>query len=204
MSALVRVLQKLDAAIAAVELVIALVALAAILVLTAAPIALRVGGGNAAALWWATPVSLYLMLTSTFFAASLALRERRHIQIDIVTRLLPRRGRAGLGVASWLVAALVLGVLCAASIHYVRVNWDQISKVRGISLGPIQIAMPIALGVMTFRCLLAWLTDLRGAVTGDVAYMAKYEHHEGIDLDHIPHPSAPPADPHDARGGDAP
>jgi TRAP-type C4-dicarboxylate transport system permease small subunit len=179
--ALIRLLKALDRAIAALELAIALFALAAILVLTAVPIGLRAAGGNSGAFWWTTPVSLYFLTTATFFAASLALRSRRHIQIDLVTRALPLRAKAAVGILGWLVAAAVLAALCRAAIYYVQANWNQLSKVEGLTKGPVEIAMPIALGVMVFRCLLASLEDLRGAWTGDVAYLAAFEHHEGAD-----------------------
>jgi TRAP-type C4-dicarboxylate transport system permease small subunit len=174
-------LKSFDRAIAAAELAIALAFLAAILVFTAVPIFLRIFGGQSAEFTWMGPLSLYMLLTSTFFGASLAMRQRRHIQIDIVTRGLPRRAKAAFGVLGWLVAALIMGALFWASVHYVRANWTQQSKLRGVPLGPIQLGMPIALGVMTFRCLLAWLDDLRGVVTGDVAYLAAFEHTETTD-----------------------
>jgi TRAP-type C4-dicarboxylate transport system permease small subunit len=198
LAALIRILKAFDSAVAAAELAIALASLAAILVLTAIPIALRAAGANAGAFWWTTPMSLYLLLTSTFFGASLAIRSRRHIQIDLVTRLLPRRAKAGMGVVSWLVAAAILAVLCRAAVELVSLNWTQVSKLRGVALfgarlpdvplGPLQLAMPIALGIMSFRCLVSSLEDLRGVVTGDLAYLAQYEHAEGTDL----HPLAPP------------
>lgn len=207
MAALLRALRKVDAAVAAVELAIAIAALAAILALTAIPIALRAVGGNAGAFWWTTPASLYLLLTSTFFGASLAIRTRRHIQIDLVTRLLPKRAKAGVGVLGWLVAAAILAALCYAALELVKLNWTQVSKLRSVELfgarlpnvplGPLQLAMPVALAIMAARCLVFSLEDLRGVVTGDLAYLAQYEHVEGTDL----HPVAPP---HGDAASDAP
>ncbi len=212
MRSLIRVLKTADRALAALELGIALAALALILIFTSIPIALRAFGGGSGAFWWTTPLSLYLLLWATFLGASLAMRSRRHIQIDLVTRALPRRVKAGFGVLGWLAAAAILAILCAAAIHYVRQNWDQVSKLRGLSigstqipdvpLGPLQLAMPIALAVMAFRCALAWLEDLRGVVTGDLAYLAAFEHVEGehgaAHAEIPPPPASPPDHPEGA------
>lgn len=204
MRRLISILKSLDGAIAALELVVALAAFAGLLVLTTLRIFLRVEwfsrvtGTSSAAFWWATPLSLYLLLTATLLGASLALRSRRHIQIDIVTRGLPRRVKAGVGVAGGLVAAAILGVLCRATIYFVSTNWSQTSNLHGLSIGPIhspkvgelQVVMPIALAVMAFRCVIAALEDLRGVVTGDLAYLAAYEHHEVVDPAALPPPPA--------------
>ncbi len=182
MTALLRILKTFDRGLAAVELVVAILSLVAMLVLTTLPIAFRLVQGSSVAVAWAMPAALLLLLTSTFLGASLALRSRRHIQIDLVTRGLPRRGKAGFGVLSGLIAAAILGLLFAAAVHYVQVNWQQTSKLRWLALGPATLAMPVALGVMAFRSLLAALEDLRGVVTGELDYMVAYEHHEGADL----------------------
>lgn len=196
MRRLIAILKTVDRAIAAVELVAALAALAGMLVLTTIPIVLRTAGGNASSFWWTTPTSLYLLLTATFFGASLAARARRHIQIDLVTRALPRRVKAGFGVVGGLVAAVILGFLAYAAIHYVRQNWDQSSKLRGLALGPLQLGMPVALWTMTFRFVLGALEDLVGVVTGDLSYLAYYEHVEGqAAVEHRPVEGEPPPPP---------
>lgn len=182
MSALIRLLKGFDRGVAALELTVAIISLTLMLTFTTLPIVFRLAKGSSVDVWWATPVSLYLLLTSTFLGASLALRARRHIQIDLITRGLPRRGKAGFGIIAGIVAAVILGALCVAAIHHVQVNWDQQSKLRGIPLGPVQMAMPFALAVMAFRSLLGALEDLRGVMTGELGYMAAFEHTEGADL----------------------
>ncbi len=186
-------LRAVDKTIAAVELVAALFLLGGMLVLTAIPIYIRATDGDSAAFAWTMPVSLYMLLTVTFVGASLGIRSRRHIQIDVVTRALSRRAKACFGVVGWLVAAVILAALFVAAVHYCKVNWAQISKIRGAKLGLIQLGMPISLGIMVFRCILAWLEDLRGVWTGDLSHLAAFEHAEAAEIavGHAPVPPSP-------------
>ncbi len=122
----------------------------------------------------------FCLLWLAFLGASLATRERRHISIDIVTKIVPRRVRAGLGAASSFVAAVACVVLLVVSTYLVRENWT--SAIRAFSLfsrGQAELVYPVALGIMSFRFLIVGIEDLRGFVTGDLAYLATYEHAEG-------------------------
>jgi len=229
---LIRALKAVDGVIAVVEGAIALVSITAILALVSWQVPVRLMsvesrkgfaaslGGVGEALFgdytWMTPLARFLLLWATFAGASLATRTRRHILIDAVTKSLPsKRVQAIVNVPSTLLAALLTGFLAWVAVGFVHENWNDQTTLRGLNLGLVQLVIPFALGVMSFRFVITALEDGRGAITGDLAYLAAFEAHTGpsalaqsgeraptLDADAPPDAAASPAD--GAPTGDAP
>lgn len=182
MHALIRTLKGIDLAVALLEKIFAFVATIAMLLLVVIPVVLRalldVWDGAARLLAdsvWMGPVARFLLLWTALVGASLATRLRRHIAIDVVTKSLPPRARASVGALGSLVAAAVCAVIARVGAFVAAENWTQPTPLRGVNLGPVQIIIPIALSIMTYRFLIAALEDTRGAATGDLAYLHEYE-----------------------------
>jgi TRAP-type C4-dicarboxylate transport system permease small subunit len=97
---------------------------------------------------WAEEVSQYLMIWIAYLSAGLAMREGRHVAIEVLQDRLP-------GVLAMrlrmLVGALVLaflGVVTVLGFQFVAFAWQQETPVLNISLGIPYLAVPI--GAMLF------------------------------------------------------
>ena len=92
---------------------------------------------------WAEEVSQYLMIWIAYLGAGLALREGRHVAVEMLQDRLPtalsRRVRMAVGglVLAFLGAVTVLGF------QFVVFVWNQETPVLNISLGIPSLAIPI-------------------------------------------------------------
>jgi TRAP-type C4-dicarboxylate transport system permease small subunit len=92
---------------------------------------------------WAEEVSQYLMIWIAYLAAGLALREGRHVALELLHDSLPaalrRKVRMGIGglVLAFLGAVTILGFQFAVFV------WNQETPVLNISLGIPSLAIPI-------------------------------------------------------------
>ncbi|HEU0201610.1 MAG TPA: TRAP transporter small permease [Burkholderiaceae bacterium] len=120
---------------------------------------------------WVEELTQYQMIWITYVGAGLALREGRHVAVDIVEGLLPplwrRRVRLAIGVAIliFLVAVAVLGFQIAAF------TWDQETPVLNIPTGVPYLGVPIGALVCALHLLL---------VLGDFADK-RFEHADETD-----------------------
>lgn len=114
---------------------------------------------------WAEEVSQYLMIWIAYLGAGLALREGRHVALEMLHDCLPvavsRRVRMAVGclVLAFLGAVTVLGFQFAVFV------WNQETPVLNISLGIPSLAIPI--GALLFAAHLLFMfrnyTDRRYA-----------------------------------------
>ncbi len=92
---------------------------------------------------WAEEVSQYLMVWVAFLGAGLALRQGRHVAIEILQDRLPSTARR---ITRHLVAMLLIlfmGILIVLGIQFARFAWDQETPVLNISQGIPYLAVPI-------------------------------------------------------------
>ncbi len=92
---------------------------------------------------WAEELSQYLMVWVAFLAAGLALREGRHVAIEMLQDHLPSKGRK---ITRHFIALLLIafmGVLVVLGFQFVRFAWDQESPVMNIPLGIPYLAVPV-------------------------------------------------------------
>ncbi|WP_428268189.1 TRAP transporter small permease [Haliangium sp.] len=112
---------------------------------------------------WAEEVARYLMIWTTFLGAGLALREGRHVAVDLLLDRLPR------AATTWIrraIAALMLAFLAALTYlgaQFVGFGWAQESPVTQIPMGVPYLAIP--LGALLFAVHLVFL--LRAFVARD-------------------------------------
>lgn len=157
MSRLSRYLQRIEEAIVAVSLGGA----AVIIVLS---VVMRYVFHNA--LSWAEEGAILLLLFSSFVGASLALRHRDHVGIDIVSTFLGARGQKGLRVLSAVLTALYcasiggLGWVMATSASAL----NAVTPALQLPVWAIQLALPVGLTLMFLRALeLLVLVSRRGS-----------------------------------------
>ena len=103
---------------------------------------------------WAEEVSQYLMIWIAYLGAGLALREGRHVAVEMLQDRLPtalgRRVRMAVGglVLAFLGAVTVLGF------QFVVFVWNQETPVLNISLGIPSLAIPIGALLFALHLLL--------------------------------------------------
>lgn len=96
---------------------------------------------------WVEQLSLLLVTTITFLAAAVGVYERTHLSVDVLSHLLPEKGRLALA----LLVDLLLGVFGAALAWYgwelAQFGWRKQIPLLGIPDGVRYIPMIVA-GVM--------------------------------------------------------
>ncbi len=105
---------------------------------------------------WAEELSQYLMVWITFLGAGLALREGRHVAVELVQDRLPKPAAR---IARIVVAGSVLaflGVLTVLGAQFALFARDQETPVMTISLGIPYLAVPIGALIFALHLLLMW------------------------------------------------
>ncbi len=92
---------------------------------------------------WAEEVSQYLMVWVAFLAAGLALRQGRHVAIEMLQDRLPSRTRRMTRHLVALLLILFMGILIVLGFQFARFAWDQETPVLNIPLGIPYLAVPI-------------------------------------------------------------
>ncbi|HSD51581.1 MAG TPA: TRAP transporter small permease [Candidatus Methylomirabilis sp.] len=92
---------------------------------------------------WAEEVSQYLMVWIAFLGAGLALRQGRHVAVEMFQeRLRPPLGRALRAAIAGMILVF-LAVLTVLGFQFVAFAWIQETPVLNISLGIPYLAVPI-------------------------------------------------------------
>jgi TRAP-type C4-dicarboxylate transport system permease small subunit len=111
-------------------------------------------------LTWADPLLRVLVLWVGLMGAVSASRGNRHITVDVLSRLLPVRPRAALGVVTSAFTAAVSGIVAWHSGQFVSVEREFGSEAfSGIQAWIFEIVIPIAFGIMAIRYLLLTFED---------------------------------------------
>lgn len=169
---MVKVLQTVDRGVAAVEKLLLLLMVAAIVLLPLAQIILRMVGHGGFA--WGHEVVRTLMLWIAFVGASLATAERRHITIDLVDRSLSPTHKAGFNIIVQTVGLLLTGYLAWVAKAYIGIQREMgdTSAILQIPVWMAQLIIPISLTVIAWRMFVLSAEDLRGMRTGELDYLA--------------------------------
>jgi len=92
---------------------------------------------------WVEELTQYQMIWIAYLGAGLALREGRHVAVDIVEARLPPEARRALRIA---IGAAILGFLAALAVLGVRIaafTWNQETPVMNIPTGLPYLGVPI-------------------------------------------------------------
>ena len=92
---------------------------------------------------WAEEVSQYLMVWVAFLGAGLALRQGRHVAIELLQDRLPLTARKMTRRLVVLLLIAFMGILTVLGFQFTRFAWDQETPVLNIPLGIPYMAVPI-------------------------------------------------------------
>lgn len=106
-------------------------------------------------LLWADPLLRYIVLWLAFIGASIATHEDRHINIDVLTRLLNLRLKRLSSIFTNTFALIVCVILFKASIDFLKMELTYPTEIfLGIKNWTLEIIIPIGFGLMSLRFLL--------------------------------------------------
>lgn len=92
---------------------------------------------------WAEEVSQYLMVWVAFLGAGLALRQGRHVAVEMLQDRLPPTARRMTRHLVALLLIVFMGILTVLGFRFAHFAWDQETPVLNIPLGIPYLAVPI-------------------------------------------------------------
>jgi TRAP-type C4-dicarboxylate transport system permease small subunit len=114
-------------------------------------------------LGWEEEVSRYLMIWSSFLAASFALWQGEQLGMEFVVKLLPARGRKAVRIGTNLLVIAFLAVIAyQAFVWMMPQQLDQVSPSLGITMAIPYAAIPVSALMMIWVEILFIWRDLRG------------------------------------------
>jgi len=167
-------------------MIIAIVALLAAILIAA--VFYRYALNNAIA--WSEEGAKYLMVWLTFLGAPIALRQAAHINIDLLVKIFPPRGRQAFYLGINLVIMMTMGILLWKGWAFAELGARQVASSFTISLFWMYVAVPIG---SALTCLVALELSLK-------AVLGIADPKNGIDEDMTAMIDAP-QDGDKARGG---
>jgi len=147
-----KVLNFIDEVIAKIETAIVITLLSLMIIVGFTQVILR--NFFETGLLWADPFLRYAVLWLAFVGASLATREDRHINIDILTRLLSPKLKKLNSIIINIFALGVCLILFKTSIDFIKLEIQFPSEVfLGIKNWMLELIIPIGFGLMNLRFL---------------------------------------------------
>jgi C4-dicarboxylate transporter DctQ subunit len=160
-------LRRLDRAIAAAETTLLVVLLGVMVLLDFTQVILR--NFFSSGVIWADTFLRQMVLWVAFLGASLAVQERKHINIDLLTRFMPDRGKRIAHIATDLFAAVVCFAFFKASLTFVSSEIaNSTILLLSIPTWYFEVIIPVGYGMLAFRFLIKTIDDVlelkRGAL----------------------------------------
>lgn len=119
---------------------------------------------------WAMPLTKQMIVFICFLGASLAAQSNRHLRIDVLTQIIPKKIKPFLAITIFLFCTFVCLLLIGASYMQIEVIWSDHEYVGPINLlldeiPPIHVryfmfVIPFAFGMMAFRYLLLTIIEI--------------------------------------------
>lgn len=129
----------------------------------------------------AMEASVFAMYGVALLAGSVATHYRRHITVDILSRVISGPVRTFLSMFINTLGFVLMLYLLRAAIYYVRVNiGDEASTALKIPLWWLKALLPVAFGVMSFRFLLNAAEDAKRIRTK--MWLSQDVHQHGADI----------------------
>ncbi len=109
----------------------------------------------------------HLVLWIGFIGASLATREGKHINIDVLSKILPEKGKQISQVIINLFAAFVSFFLMHAAINFIKMEAEMGGNISpGIPTWAAQLIIAIGFGIMMFRFFMRSIENIYTLTTG--------------------------------------
>lgn len=115
----------------------------------------------ASGILWADPLLRYLVIWAGLFGAAVATKQSKHISIDIISHLVPKKFMGWLRVLLNAFSSAVCIILTYAAVKFVRD--EALYGGRGILDIPsweLNMVYPLAFGIIAGRFLIIAVTDL--------------------------------------------
>ena len=103
---------------------------------------------------WGEEVARFLMIWVTFLGAGLALREGRHVAIEILQDRLPAPARRWLRLALAVLILAFLAFLAVLGAQFVAFGWDKIMMATQMSRGIPYLAIPLGAAMFALHLVL--------------------------------------------------
>ncbi len=156
-----KLLLRVDRAIAGLETTLVVLLLGVMVLLDFTQVILRNFFSSGFA--WADTFLRQMVLWVAFLGASLAVQERKHINIDVLTRFLPGRTTKYSRFVTDLFAAVVCLVFLRASMKFVGNEMAQgTTLLLDIPTWYFQTIIPVGYALICFRFLIKVVEDLLG------------------------------------------
>jgi C4-dicarboxylate transporter DctQ subunit len=142
--------EQVDAFIDRVEQTLVSILLSVMILIAFLQIVLR--NLFATGLTWGDPLVRNFVLWVGFIGAAIATREGKHISIDVVSQLVPSRGRIVIEGIIHVSSFIICGLLTFAAVKFIS-NEALMGSVsfQGISSWILELILPITFGLMTLR-----------------------------------------------------
>ena len=145
-----------------IEDVLGTFALGIILIVMATQIVLRyVFNGS---LIWSEEISRYLLIALVFLGTATAVREREHIVIDLIDRLIPTQALSVLKGLVDITLAIYLGVIVYHAQTVVMMFRNQPSSALQVPMAIPYAAIPLGFGLALWRLAGLYLKRQKGGV----------------------------------------
>ena len=119
---------------------------------------------------WADPLLRASVLWLGLLAAASASRENRHIVIDVLARLLPRRALPAVGVLTQAFTAGVSGLIAYHAVRFVVSEAEAGTEAfAGLPAWVVEAILPAGFGLIALRYAIRAALLLRGLVAGRAA-----------------------------------
>lgn len=117
-------------------------------------------------LLWVDPLSRILVLWIALCGALVASRERRHVNIDVISRFLPLSAKRYVTALTALFTAVVCGVLAWYTLDFVRIEHESpTSAFASVPTWVCELVMPFGFSLMSLRY---FLNALRSLIWADI------------------------------------
>ncbi|WP_059102719.1 TRAP transporter small permease [Shouchella shacheensis] len=112
---------------------------------------------------WSAELSRYIFIWMVFLSASIAYRENKHLQVDMLVDLFPHVLRRIIYIFGQLLILTFLCFVLYITPEIMEITFRQTSPTLSISMGWVYLAFPASLALMlveqVFRVLLYWARE---------------------------------------------
>ena len=152
--------ERIDEVIGRVEQNLLVILLSALILVAFSQIILRNLFSTGIA--WGDALVRSLVLWTGFIGATIAVREGKHICIDVVSRWLSPKGKRVVAIIINAFSFLICCFLCFAALKFIH-NEFQMKGVAflGVSSWVSEIILPLTFGIMAFRYLFHFLKSIQ-------------------------------------------
>lgn len=110
---------------------------------------------------WTEEVTRLAFVYSIFVGATVAVREKAHINVDVFVGLLPRPAARAVALAGSALVAVFLGFVVWQGIAFVEATGVQMTPVLQIPFRYLYVVIPVSGALMLFYLALGVVEDLR-------------------------------------------